>query len=120
MLSPAGHRESFAGKLLLSSALVAVSLAYGWWQRDNPSRPVVAMAPMPMPPAPKATPAHNDSVASPPAPMPAAPPATASVTANTESTPKQAKAAPVEPKSPAIARAAPQTDAAPLLPASPT
>jgi uncharacterized protein with FMN-binding domain len=45
MLNP--RRDSLAGKLLLSSVLVAVSLAYGWWQAREVKRPVVAMAPMP-------------------------------------------------------------------------
>jgi uncharacterized protein with FMN-binding domain len=35
MLSLGKKRESLMGKLLLSSALVAMSLAYGWWQRDE-------------------------------------------------------------------------------------
>ena len=46
MLKPHGTHESLAGKLLLSSALVAVSLAYGWWQpRDAPTVPMAPMAP---------------------------------------------------------------------------
>jgi uncharacterized protein with FMN-binding domain len=44
MLRPSEKRESLAGKLLLSSALVAVSLAYGWWQRQNTQGPHVTMA----------------------------------------------------------------------------
>ncbi|HEY5084763.1 MAG TPA: hypothetical protein VII48_09590, partial [Rhizomicrobium sp.] len=44
MLKPHGTHESLAGKLLLSSALVAVSLAYGWWQRENTQGPHVTMA----------------------------------------------------------------------------
>lgn len=50
MLSPGKKRESLAGKLLLSSALVAVSLAYGWWQRHDVQRPSLAMAPPPLAP----------------------------------------------------------------------
>ena len=45
MLSPKGKTENLAGKLLLSSALVAASLAYGWWQTRNAG---LAMAPMPL------------------------------------------------------------------------
>ena len=45
MLSPKNKTESLAGKLLLSSALVAVSLAYGWWQTRNAG---LAMAPTPL------------------------------------------------------------------------
>jgi uncharacterized protein with FMN-binding domain len=53
MLSPSKKRESLAGKLLLSAALVTVSLAYGWWQRQTAAGPNVAMAAIPMPPLPK-------------------------------------------------------------------
>lgn len=53
MLKPDKKPESLAGKLLLSSALVAVSLAYGWWQRHEAQRPSLAMAPTPPPPVPR-------------------------------------------------------------------
>ncbi len=60
-------RESLIGKLLLSSALVAVSLAYGWWQRPIAQGPAIAMVPMPLPPAPnKIVPVPNNAVATPP------------------------------------------------------
>ena len=52
MLSPNKKRESLAGKLLLSSALVAVSLVYGWWQRHNAAGAYVAMVPVAKPLAP--------------------------------------------------------------------
>jgi uncharacterized protein with FMN-binding domain len=52
MLSPRKKPGRLAGKLLLSSALVAVSLAYGWWQKSDAARPIVAMAPAPLPPMP--------------------------------------------------------------------
>lgn len=39
--------QSLLGKLLLSTALVAVSLAYGWWQRQNAAAPNMTMAPTP-------------------------------------------------------------------------
>jgi uncharacterized protein with FMN-binding domain len=39
MLSPGKKRERLAGKLLLTSGLVAASLAYGWWQRHNAAGP---------------------------------------------------------------------------------
>jgi uncharacterized protein with FMN-binding domain len=68
MLSP--KRESLAGKLLLSSALVAVSLAYGWWQRPIAHGPAMAMAPMPLPPASnKIVPVPHNAVTTPPAPV---------------------------------------------------
>lgn len=73
MLSPPQKREALAGKLLLSSALVAVSLAYGWWQRPAPAGPG---APIALTPAPKdVAMAPDASAASAPAVPPAAPPA---------------------------------------------
>ncbi|HEY4276194.1 MAG TPA: FMN-binding protein [Rhizomicrobium sp.] len=51
MLNSGRKRENLAGKLLLSSALVAVSLAYGWWDRPAAHGPAMAMAPMPLPKA---------------------------------------------------------------------
>lgn len=66
MLSPRNKTESLAGKLLLSSALVAVSLAYGWWQTPIAHGPAMAMAPMPLPPSPnKIVPVPPSEVATP-------------------------------------------------------
>ena len=44
---PGRKHENLAGRLLLSSALVAVSLAYAWWQRHDAAAPrmVAAQAP---------------------------------------------------------------------------
>src|SRR5579863_2322588 len=50
MLSYKRKRESLIGKLLLSSALVAISLVYGWWQRSDADGPALATAPVPRPP----------------------------------------------------------------------
>src|SRR5690348_18097026 len=50
MLRPRKKRESLAGKLLLSSALVALSLAYARWQRNPVPGPSLAVAPMVKPP----------------------------------------------------------------------
>lgn len=47
MLSPGTKRASLTGRLLLSSALVAASLAYGWWLQIGRERPVLATAPPP-------------------------------------------------------------------------
>jgi uncharacterized protein with FMN-binding domain len=44
MLNPHNKRESLIGKLLLSSALVAVTLTYGLWQRQSVTRSVVVAA----------------------------------------------------------------------------
>jgi uncharacterized protein with FMN-binding domain len=50
VLSPSKKHQSLAGKLLLSTALVAVSLAYGWWQRHTAADQNMA-APVPVSPA---------------------------------------------------------------------
>ena len=111
MLSP--KRESLAGKLLLSSALVAVSLAYGWWQTRNAERPALAMAPMPLPHAPKRlVPVPHGSATTPPAPTETGTPDAGSG-ANNATGP--AAAAP--PKSLAIA--GPQAIAPSVAPATP-
>jgi uncharacterized protein with FMN-binding domain len=41
---PGGRHENLAGRLLLSSALVVVSLAYAWWHRHNDAAPQVVTA----------------------------------------------------------------------------
>lgn len=104
MLNPTESHESFTGKLLLSSALVAASLAYGWWQRDHPPNPAITMAPIPAPPVPKTAPAHIDPATPPPASIAATTPA---------------KAAPTEPKSSSVAMAAPPPNVTTAVPASP-
>jgi uncharacterized protein with FMN-binding domain len=53
MLSRAKAHESLTGKLLLSTALVAVTVGYGWWQHNQMSRQQAAvMAAMQMQAAP--------------------------------------------------------------------
>lgn len=47
MLNSGKRRGSLAGKLVLSTALIAVSLAYGWWQRHTLAGPGIAVAPAP-------------------------------------------------------------------------
>lgn len=47
MLGRGSKHTSLAGKLLLSTALIAVSLAYGWWQRQHAARPSLTAAPAP-------------------------------------------------------------------------
>ena len=69
MLSPAKTHESFTGKLLLSTALVAVTLGYGWWQHNQMSpQQAAAIAAMQVQPAPVQAP-----VQAPPQAMAAAP-----------------------------------------------
>lgn len=130
MLRPAKSRESFAGKLLLSSALVAVSLGYGWWQRHTTAGPVVAAASMPMPPAPsQSAPARSDSAMTNPPPAAASTASDAGVSPPARDASQAATAAPAAPKSSVAAKVEPQTNspsevAAPqqqneLLPASP-
>lgn len=50
MLSAGKKGESLAGKWLLSSALVALSLAYGWWQRQDVNGPKQNMTLAPLAP----------------------------------------------------------------------
>jgi uncharacterized protein with FMN-binding domain len=109
MLSHNKKRESLAGKLLLSSALVAVTLVSGWWQRNNAGGPILVMAPAPLPPAPnRLMPVLNKSAtASPAATQPLAPDANAA--SNLADAPSHPPAAPHSQKSFAIVKAAPQT-----------
>lgn len=109
MLRPTKTGESFVGKLLLSSALVAVSLAYGWWQRHTAAAPATVMAPS----TPKtSSPPHKEPITT--ALVPAAPAApTLSVkpdtrTAADEGNPsRQYKVTPAEPRSTALTMAKP-------------
>jgi uncharacterized protein with FMN-binding domain len=128
MLRPDEKRDSLAGKLLLSSALVVVSVAFGWWQRQTTAGPVMAAASMAAPPAPT-LPTRNDlAMAAPPV---AASSAAADASVSSEAPDAgQATAAPAAPKPTAVAKAeppanmpadvptAPQQQTA-LLPASP-
>ena len=117
MLRPVEKREGLAGRLLLSSALVAVSLAYGWWQRQTTQGPhvtVAASAPVhhAAPPAPLLPPVT--------APVPAAPALTAapdtSVAALARSAapaaPKSTVVAPLQPSAPSAPEPPPQQEAA--------
>jgi uncharacterized protein with FMN-binding domain len=106
MLSSSEKRESLAGKLLLSSALVAVSLAYGWWQ--NPS-PKMAAVPIPATPAPQ-TPVQAAS--GPAALLPAAKPdaGAPTPTPSAETASSQPDTAPAAPKA-AMAMSAPSPSA---------
>jgi uncharacterized protein with FMN-binding domain len=59
MLSHAKEHESLTGKLLLSSALVAVTVGYGWWQHNEAGQQrAAAMTAMQMPAAPAQSPAQ--------------------------------------------------------------
>ena len=76
MLSHAKVHESLTGKLLLSSALVVVTVGYGWWQHNAmSSQQAAAIAAMQMPAAPQPQ-AQAQNMAAAPAPIPAAPPVT--------------------------------------------
>lgn len=120
MLNAAKKRESLAGKLLLSSALVALSLAYGWWQRPPANGPRLAMAPAPLPPASqKPVPVPPAPAAMVPAPatqvQPVAPEAASGGGAT--DTPDRAAAEP--PKPSIVANAAPQAVAPAIAPPAP-
>jgi uncharacterized protein with FMN-binding domain len=62
MLRRGKKSQSLAGKLLLSTALVGVTLAYGWWQRDNMAGPNMAAAPMSLQPAANSRPPARGSL----------------------------------------------------------
>ena len=118
MLRPAKSRENFAGKLLLSSALVAVSLGYGLWQRHNGVASVIAAGPAPAVPK-TLMPVHGDGVKT----APASAASIASLTPDSDvatgvgSTAKQTRAAPAGPDSSTIAMTTPQTNASAATPA---
>ena len=103
-------RENLLGKLLLSSALVAVSLAYGVWQRQHAASPALAAAAMPMSSAPKTE-------------LPAQPAQTmAAVTAKADSAAvpdASSVSSEAAPKPAIVARTAPQTDAPAAAPQAP-
>jgi len=48
---PGRKHENLAAKLLLSSALVIVSVGYAWWHRHNEASPHMVVAEAPQPPA---------------------------------------------------------------------
>ena len=114
MLKPAGKRESLAGKLLLSSALVAVSLAYGWWQRADTEKPSVAMAPAPLPKSQAPIPSSPAVTLPDPAEQAQATAPDDGIATDTKESPNQTTA--VMPKSLAIAKATVQTIAPPAAP----
>jgi uncharacterized protein with FMN-binding domain len=107
MLSPQKKRGSLTGKLLLSSALVTVSLAYGWWQRSDAGRPVTAMMSASLPPmSAKPAPAFDG-------PAPAAPDAhpaisEADAASGVANNPNSVADSPASQKPVAVAKAAPE------------
>ena len=113
MLSHAKLHESLTGKLLLSTALVAVTVGYGWWQHNAIStQQAAAIAAMQMPAAPAQAPAQAQTQAM----SAAAPQSTASApgspgdanAAQSEGAPDSSTAAaPAAPKSTQLAMAAP-------------
>lgn len=123
MLSPAKPRENLAGKLLVSSALVVVSLAYGFWQRHHTAGSAVAMAQNAVPSAPKPlSRAHEQAAAQTSADAVAAPalPGKPDTGAAPENAPRQAEAAPVPRKSVAMAQPALAAVPAPAAPPAQT
>jgi uncharacterized protein with FMN-binding domain len=127
MLSRAKEHESLTGKLLLSTALVAVTVGYGWWQHNKMGRQqAAAMAAMQMQAAPTGTPARAQ-----PQTMAAAPQTATSATdaaaaqngshgesvANAPAPPDSSNAAATA-KSNQLAMAAPSQNSAPAAPAA--
>jgi uncharacterized protein with FMN-binding domain len=124
MLSQAKEHESLAGKLLLSTALVAVTVGYGWWQHNQMSRQqAAAMAAMQMQaaPAPAQPQAQSQAMAA------AAPQNATSAAAAQRGSPGESVAnAPPDssnpaatPKSTQLAMAAPARNSALAAPAAP-
>jgi len=124
MLSPRKKRQRLVGKLILSSALVAVSLVYGWWQRHYAARPSMAFAPMPVPPAANRLAPARGSFANTARTEPPAASATldVGVTARPRGTSGQTSGTAVTSRTATVAMAAPQTraPAAPAAPAAPS
>jgi len=107
-------RQSLAGKLLLSTALVAVSLAYGWWQRQKATDPNMATAPMPAAPNKPFAANRIMSARNGPAMMPP----NAPVRSATEGARDASSAvSPFAPKSAGVATAAPETKTPAAVPA---
>jgi uncharacterized protein with FMN-binding domain len=91
MLGRGSRHTSLAGKLLLSTALIAVSLAYGWWHRHNSARPNLSAMPSSAPPAAaEAVPAKPRTAQKPP-----------DIAANMPAPSRQSVAAPAAPTAPA-------------------
>jgi uncharacterized protein with FMN-binding domain len=117
MLRSDKKRESLAGKLLVSSALVAVSLVYGWWQRNHAAGPssttASALQPNPLLPV-----FHGSAAAALATPTPPVTPE-ANATPGVKDEPSQRAAAPQPRKSVAIAKAGPQAEASSVAPSVP-
>ncbi|HEX4105046.1 MAG TPA: FMN-binding protein [Rhizomicrobium sp.] len=86
MLKVEEKHANLTGKLLLSSALVAATLAYGWWQRQNTPNPHMAMV----------VPAPHATAPSPQAAVAAPPPAAASAASAAPATAPDTKVAAVQ------------------------
>jgi uncharacterized protein with FMN-binding domain len=115
MLSPGKKRENLAGKLLLSSALIAISLAYGWWQRSQTSGPILAAATVPQPNQLRPVPRDLPTIAS----ASATPIPEADVAPSPKDVSGQTAVAPTPQKSFAVAKAAPQPDTPAVVSAPP-
>jgi len=119
MLSKKNNRESLAGKLLLSSALVAVSLFYGWWQRSHAAGLNLVMAPTTKPRASNQLAPISPDVATAPTAQPVTP--GVDVARDKKDAASQAAAIPPSQKALAVAKVAPPTTAiAPAAPETPS
>jgi uncharacterized protein with FMN-binding domain len=122
MLNSNGKRQSLAGKLLLSSALVAVSLGYGWWQQHAQDGPALATAPVLRPAAPNKfspVPRGADLMASAPSEPTQPVMRDTNAVSGEIGAARQGTATPQAQKSVAVAKAAPQTDASSVTPSAP-
>jgi uncharacterized protein with FMN-binding domain len=125
LLSRAKEHESLIGKLLLSTALVAVTIGYGWWQHNQTDRQQsAAVAAMQMPAAPTGAPAPAQTVG-----MGAPQTADSHINAGQSGSPGEIEANPPAPpssgdvaiaKSPRLAMAKTDQKSAPAAPGSET
>ena len=123
MLSHAKVHESLTGKLLLSTALVMVTAAYGWWQHGiatTQQAAAIAAMQMPMPAAPAPAQAQTQAMSA-AAPQTAAAPDASASAANAPSanSPAAASAAPNQLAMAAPQSAAPQAATPGAAPAAP-
>ena len=119
MLRSDKKRESLAGKLLLSTALVAVSLAYGWWQRNHAAGPILATASVPQPSPFVPVPRGSAATALATPTQPVTPEVSTVPAPGVKDEPSQTPAA-AQPRKPlALAKAEPQANTPTLTPSVP-
>jgi uncharacterized protein with FMN-binding domain len=119
MLRHGKKRQGLVARLLLSTALVAVSLAYGWWQRHNAAGQTMSGRPMAEPPATKNFVSTRRSSAMTARTEPIAPTIQAARDDSITATPRRASGQTATPIAPGTAAAAPSQQNA-RLPTAPS